>query len=74
MLATTDGLVLVVHDSARAGCGRVPQVACKARNGGKDDDDTEFAALFACSNASINDRATDRIEDGTLLVARGSDW
>jgi hypothetical protein len=73
MLTTTDGLVLVVHDSTRAGCSRIPQVACKARDGGKDDDDTEIAALFACSNASIDDRATDGIEDRTLLVARGSD-
>lgn len=73
MLATADRLVLVVHDSTCTGGSRVTQVACKAWNSGEDDNDTELASFLACSDASIDNGATDGIEDGSLLVASGGD-
>jgi hypothetical protein len=73
MLATADGLVLVVHDSTRTGGSRVTQVACKPWNSGQDDDDTELSSFLASSDASIDNGATDGIEDWSLLVTSGGD-
>jgi hypothetical protein len=71
MLATADGLVLVIHYSTCTGGSRVAQVARKAWNSGQDNNDTELASFLACSDASIDNGATDGIEDWSLLVASG---
>jgi hypothetical protein len=73
MLAAAYGLVLVVHDSTRTDGSRVTQVTCKTWNSGENDNDTELAPLLACSDASIDNGATDGIEDGSLLVTSGRD-
>lgn len=73
VFATADRFILVIHDRTGTSRRGVTQVTRKAGDGGDDDDDTEFAAFRARTNAGVDDGAADGVEDGTLLVAGGSD-
>lgn len=68
-----DGLVLVIHDGSRAHGRVISQITCKAGNGGNDNDDPEFPARFARSDAGIDDGSSNDVVDGVLLVAGGGD-
>lgn len=74
VLATTNRLVLVVHDGSGACCRTVTQVTGESGNGGDNDDDTELAAFLAGTNAGIDDSPADLIVNRVLLLAGGSDW
>lgn len=74
MLAATNRLVLVVHDRPSTQRSIVAQIAGESGDRGDDNDNPEFAALFACAHASFDNRSADRVEDRALLVASGSDY
>jgi hypothetical protein len=73
VLATADGLVLVVHNRPSTCRSIITQITGEARDRRNDNDDSEFAALFTCTHTSIDNRPANGVVNRVLLVAGGSD-
>lgn len=73
MLSSVDRLILVVHYSPSPSRFVLSKVSGKSGNCGDDDNYSKLSSFFACSDASIDDRASNCVENGLLLVASGSD-
>lgn len=73
MLSSVDRFILIVHDSASSSSFVLSKVSGKSGNSGDDYNYSELSSFFARSDASIDDRTSNCVEDGLLLVTSGSD-
>ena len=73
MLATVDGLVLVIHDRTGSSSCIISEVTSESRNSWDHDDDSEFPAFLTSTNTSICDCGTDLVVDRCLLFTSSGD-
>ena len=73
VLATTNRLVLIVHDCPSSHRGIITQITSEAGNCRDDDNDAEFAAFLTSFHARIDNSPANRVENWTLLVASSGD-
>jgi hypothetical protein len=74
VLATTNRLVLIVHDCPSSRRGIITQITSEAGNRGDDNSDAELATFFTCFLARIDNSPANRVESSTLLVANSDDY
>jgi hypothetical protein len=73
VLAAADGLVLIVHDRPSTRRSIITQITGESGDGRNDNNDSELATLFACTDTSIDDGPADGVVNRVLVFAGGSD-